>query len=348
MAELSVTTATSGLMNIMKTLGDIVEGIVSSLGSLVDGVKGSASTIEKITNEIAQTNVSFAVQLKSFSKELKLLDNYYTKVYMQTKAMVEFGMKESVIPNIKTLINEKDYCMAIKEIRSFLVILARRIKQIIDELNKHEEKVALSQVLQEKIKELTENYEKSKQHLENKVENQKNAECFRIGKNILLLIGASASGAMLLYGSYLAREKLEQATSSVANNPEVLSFITDNGIQGLRTLTSSSEAIHALTIKIEENAQDMSTRFCNFFEKLTKFQIQISTIADNTGELKQYMEELQQQVEDDSDVTGKTATEWGDISVTLQQMFELFENLDREVVQKKISWETNYDMGTSV
>ena len=61
------------------------------------------------------------------------------------------------------------------------------------------------------------------------------------------------------------------------------------------------------------------------------------------------MEDLQQQLEDDSDVTGKTATEWIHISVTLQQMLELFKNLDVEVVQKEISWgETDPEMGSAV
>ena len=167
-------TRTDLLVNFVRKLGAIAKGIVSSLGSLVDGLKGSGSTIERISNEIAQTNVLFAIQLKSFSKELKLLDNYYTKVYIQTKATVEFGMNESVIPNIKSLINEKDYRTAIKEIRSFLGILAKRIKEIIDELKSHEQKVALSEELQETIQELTEKYEKSKQHLESMVEKQRN------------------------------------------------------------------------------------------------------------------------------------------------------------------------------
>ena len=155
---------------------------------------------------------------------------------------------------------------------------------------------------------------------------------------------------MLLCGDNLAREKLELATSYVANNPGVLSFITDKGIQGLKALTSSSDAIEALKLMIEEKARDMSTRFHNFFVKLTEFQIQISTIVDNTEGLKKYMEDLQQQLEDDSNVTvtGKTTTEWINISVTLQQMLELFKNLDVEVVQKEISWETGPEMGSAV
>ena len=341
-------TRTDLLVNFVKKLGDIAKGIVSYLGSLVDGLRGSASTIEKISNEIAQTDVSFAIQLRSFSKELRLLDNYYTKVYIQTKAMVEFGMNKSVIPNIKTLINEKDYRTAIKEIRSFLGILAKRIKEIIDELKSHEQKIALSEELQGKIQELTEKYEKSKQHLESIMEKQRIAECYRIRRHIVLLIGASTTGGILLCGDNIVREKLELATSYVANNPEVLSFIKDKGIQGLKALTSSSDAIEALKLIIEEKARDISTRFHDFFVKLTEFQIQISTIVDNTEGLKKCMEDLQQQLEDDSDVTGKTTTEWINISVTLQQMLELFKNLDMEVVQKEISWETDPEMGSAV
>ena len=348
MAEQAGRTATRAdmLVNFVQKLGDIAKGIVSSIGSLVDGLKGSAFTIEKISNEIAQTNALFAMQLKSFSKELKLLDNYYTKVYIQTKAMVEFGMNEKVIPNIESLINVEDYHAAIREIRSFLDILAGRIKDIIDELNKHDEKVALSEDLQEKIKKLTEKYEKSKQHLENMVEEQRNAECHRIGKNIVLVSLGVSTGTMLLYGNDLVREKLEQATTYMANNPQVLSFFTDKGIRGLKAMTSL-EPMHPLQIMIEENTKEMSKRFHNFFVKLTEFQIQISTIVDNTEELKKCMESLQEKAEDESDVTRKSTTEWVNISVTLQQMFELFKNLDVEVVQKEISWETDHEIAAS-
>ena len=56
------------LVNFVNRLRDIAK----VLGSLVDGLRDSASTIEKISNEVAQTDASFAMQLKSFSKESRL------------------------------------------------------------------------------------------------------------------------------------------------------------------------------------------------------------------------------------------------------------------------------------
>ena len=324
-------------MDIVKQLGDIAKGLVSSLGSLVDGLKGSTTTIEGISHKIAKTNTLFAMQLKEFSTELKLLDNYYTKVYIKTKAMVKFGMDKNVIPNIKTLITKREYGTAIKEIKSFLGILAGRIKKILDELADHDEKVAVSKELQQQIQELNERYEISKEHLQSLAEKQKTAECFKIGKNILLLIGATTGGVWLC-GNSPVREKFERASTYIANNPGMLPFMTDKGIQGFNAITKSLGAADSLKATIKEQAQNMSKRFYEFFEKITEFQIQIHTIINNTEELKKCTEELQCQLKDDSE---KTTTEWINIALKLQEMYELFENLDKEVVQKKISWETH-------
>ena len=335
----SVTPAVSArrfyIMDIVKQLGYIASGLVTSLGSLVDGLKGSTATIEGISHKISQTNTSYAMQLKEFSTELKLLDNYYTKVYIKTKAMVEFGI--NAIPNIKTLITEKrEYDAAIKEIKSFLDILADRIKKILDELADHDEKVAVSKELQQ-IQKLNKRYEISKEHLQSLAENQKTAECFKIGKNILLLSSVATDGVWLC-GNSSVNEKFERACTYIADNPDVLPFITDKGIQGFNAITKSLGDTDSLKATIEEQAQNMSKRFYEFFEKITEFQIQIHTIVNNTEELKKCTEELQCQLKDDSE---KTTTEWINIAFKLQEMYELFENLDKEVVQKKIYWETH-------
>ena len=330
-------------MNIVKQLGDIASGLVTSLGSLVDGLKGSTATIERISYEIAETNASYAMQLKEFSTELKLLDNYYTKVYIKTKAMVEFGI--NAIPNIKTLITEKrEYDAAIKEIKSFLDILAGRIKKILDELANHDQKVADSKELQQQIQELNKRYEISKGDLQSLVDKQKKAECFKIGKNILLL-SSVATGGVWLCGEGPVREKFERACTYIADNPDVLPFITDKGMEGFNAMTKSLGATDSLKATIEEQAQNMSKRFYEYFEKITEFQIQIHTIVDNTEELKKCMEELQCQLKDDSE---KTTTEWINIAFKLQEMYELFENLDKEVVQKKISWKAHEMMESPV
>ena len=89
----------------------------------------------------------------------------------------------------------------------------------------------------------------------------------------------------------------------------MLSFITDKGIQGLKAITSSSENLRSLKLKIEENAKEMNQWFYNFFVEVNVFQIQISTIINNTEGLKKCMEGLQEKVEDESHVTRNSATE---------------------------------------
>ena len=73
--------------------------------------------------------------------------------------------------------------------------------------------MALSQKLQEKIDELSENYKNFKHHLESMVEKERNAECYRIDKNILLLINDVTGGIQLFYGNAYT---IEQATSYLA------------------------------------------------------------------------------------------------------------------------------------
>ena len=167
--------------------------------------------------------------------------------------------------------------------------------------------------------------------------NKRQLSVIKLEKNILLLIGATTGGVWLC-GNSPVNKKFERACTYVANHPDVLPFMTDKGIQGFNVITKSLGATDSLKATIEEQAQNMSKRFYEFFAKITEFQIQIHTIVNNTEELKKCTEELQCQLKDDSE---KTTTEWINIAFKLQEMYELFENLDKEVVQKKIYWETH-------
>lgn len=323
------------LITYVTTLGDIIKDILTFLGGLVGNIRGTASTFESISNEIAQTNASFAMEFINLSKELKLLDIYYTKVYMQTKAMVEFGIDEKIIPNIKKLIDNNHYEKAIKEISSFIDILAKRIKDIMTELKKHDEKVALSKELQERIQGLNEDLNTSNEYWELQVENKQQAEYYRIGKNMVALVSMSATG-MLMYGNNLTTERIEQAVAYLERHPQTLSLLAERGMALLDDLTSTSGDNDTLRRVIKENTDKMSTQFCNYFEYCSKIEIQISVIVNDTQRLEECMKGLKEHIED-SDATGGTNSEWVNVSVTLQEMLDLFKNLEREVVEKKIT-----------
>ena len=124
------------LFVILQALKDNVVKTICTLGEFLDELNGSSTKLNKISREISMTHLLFAMQLNEFGVKLKVLHNYYTHIYIKTKAMVEFVISQDLIPYYRELIDNKDYLQAIKEIKSFLDILTRRVKEILDEVAK--------------------------------------------------------------------------------------------------------------------------------------------------------------------------------------------------------------------
>ena len=322
----------STLGNIVLTLRDVASSIVTTLGSLVDGLRNGSAKIDEIRNEIAKIDARFAMQLNDFYRDLKLLEAVYTRIYEKTEGIVEFGLS-NVIPNIIELIEQRQYPKARREIASFLKSLATRIKEILDqlELTKVEEVKGQLEIIRSQ-------YEKSKQQMDVLVGKERKAECFRIGTNTLLLVGISSAG-MFIWGDRPIGEKLELVSTCVANNPGVLSFITDRGIQGLNAITATSRDMNDLKKTIENQAQNMCKHFFNCHVNITEFQRQISTIVQDMTGLKAYMKDVQSELQDAANE--KTTTPWESVKIYLKQMQTVFKRLHAEVVKRKISWENN-------
>ena len=148
----------------------------------------------------------------------------------------------------------------------------------------------------------------------------------------------SIGTGMFLWGDLPVSKKFEQLASTyVASNPEVLSFITDSGIQGLNTLTAPSREIDDLKKTIEDQARNMCTHFYNCHAKITEFQVQIEIIVKgDITELKTHTENVQSQLQ--GDASEKAIAEWQNVATYLKQMLDVFKNLDENVVKKQISW----------
>ena len=321
---------------IVSTLKDVAISIVTSLGTLVDGLKNGSAKIDEIRTKIAEIDAKFAIQLNDFYKDLKLLEAFYTRIYEKTKAMVKYGLSGDVIPNIIKLVDQRNYPEASREITGFFKALAMRIKEILDQLDK--DKLTKAEEVKGQMEKISSQYKKSKQQMDALVGQEKKAECFRIGTNTLLLVGIAGTG-MFLWGDCPVTEKLELVSTYIASNPGVLSFITDQGIQGLNAITATSSDIDALKKTIEEQAQNMCKHFFNCHAKITEFQLQISTIIDDVTQLKTYMKNVESQLQGDGNET--TITEWRNVATYLQQMLDVFKKLDEKVIQKQISWGYN-------
>jgi len=295
------------------------------------GLKESAAKIEEVSSEIAKVNTPFAMNLNDFSKDLKSLYNYYYIIYVKTKAMVEFGTSEHTLPHIKKLIEDKDYLTATDEIKNFLDILAKRLTEILEKLDENE--VTKSEELNEKIKRLSEEYERSKAQMEEKVAEQKH-RCYKIGA-ITLFLPFLVSGGMFVCGKHSINEQLELVRSYIPDNPELLNFITQRGIESFNAVAAATCVANELKITIEKEAQKMRARLYCFYKKVNDFQAQISIIISDIKELENCKEALQDCLKNEV----KTVVEWENVATILGEMFKYFKHLEKEVVDKRYPWE---------
>lgn len=324
-----------GVVTVARTLKDIAENIVCSLGNFITELRDSSANLEKLSYEIKKVNVSFAMRLQDFSQDLKLLQDYYTRVYIKTKAMVEFG---KVIPHIKTLIEKEEYIQAHDAIIAFLKGLATQTEEILCELGNYQDKMAISSDLETVLEDLTNDYEEAKHQLEGLVEKERKAVCYRLGKRTTLL-GLGVGG--FLIGSNCKVEQIRNFL--VTHDLQLLSFITEEGIKGLHAMESAITDIDDVTKDIERNARNMSDHIFKFYKTISDFQTQITIIVDNVGNLKEAEKKLHVHLPDklksDGDQPdGKSVIQWQYIAATLVEIFELFKNLEKEVVQKEIDW----------
>ena len=249
-----------GIVKILKdNLVKTISAIACTLGDLLDELKGSSTKIKKISRELVMTDVLFAMQLNEFGDKLKLLHSYYTNIYIKTKGMVEFGTSKELIPYYRELIENRDYLKAIKEIKSFLDILTKQVKEILDEVGK--DIVTQSEQLKDQIVKLV---EKSNQQLKENI-----------------------------------------------------------------------------TESIEQHAGCVRDHFFKFTALLGEIKAQIDIIVDNTEQLSKYKKELELQLKDEPKAIEKTSAEWRNVAIVLKEMFDLFAHLEKEVIEKKIPWETH-------
>ena len=257
--------SSSTLFGILRSLKDklvkTISDIACALADLLDELRGSSAKIKEISREIARTNVLFAMQLNEFGEDLKLLHNYYTHIYIKTKGMVEFGISKDLIPYYGELIEKKDYLKAFKEIRSFLDILTRRIKEILDEVG--EDILTQSEQLKDQIIKLIESNQKSNQQLKENI-----------------------------------------------------------------------------TESIEMHAECMRNRFFRLTTLIPEIKTQIDIVVHNIGQLTKHKKELEHQLKDEPEAVEKTNVEWRNVAVVLKEMFDVFAHLEKEVIEKKIPWET--------
>lgn len=286
----------------------ITRDVFSFLRDFIDGLNVHAGKIEEIRKEIEETSTAFSAKLQDFSKDMKLLEDYYSDINSETKAIVDFGTSKS-IPNIRMLIDKKDYCTAIKEIKSFLSALARRIEEVSDKLKNHDEKDKETDDLKKQVKQMIEDNGKSEEQMKNHLWHV-------LGKHTLY------TGTM-----FLVCRTTNLFLSRSADISEIISFITPLGIQGLRELANTYGIARNLQDDIEANARSINNSLRGFHDRLTKFQEQIGIIVRSIKHIDEYQETLQRQLQDQPDK--KTVCEWQDISVTLQQMLYMFEKMQK-------------------
>ena len=83
----------------------------------------------------------------------------------------------------------------------------------------------------------------------------------------------------------------------------------------------------------------MRNHFFKFTALLSEIKTQIDIIVDNTEQLVK--KELELQLKDEPGSIEKSSAEWKNVAVVLKEMFDVFAHLEKEVIEKKIPWETH-------
>lgn len=227
--------------------------------------------------------ISIMVQFNDFFKDLKLVEDCYNNLYMETKAIITFGASENLIPHIKMLIKREDQLAAIEEINSFFGILKRRTKDVLDKLDDHEKE----------IRQLIKEYEKCKEQLEAQVEKEKKVTVICPGR-----IGST------WYNSFS------------------FGFVNDYHVPkklGMRDIFPIDN--------LKNYTQNVFEHFHIFSRQILKLQ-SIITNTDHEELAKLQCHELQN---GEVNVNG-----FENIADILQEMFEMFKELEKEIRNKEL------------
>lgn len=330
---------------VVTQLGNAATEVVLALGNFIDDLWKKSTEFAKISNEVHRVHSTLAMELGNFSSDLSELRDYYASIYRMTKAMVEFGMGEKVIPYIISLIEEEKYRQAFDEIKSFIRILSERINKIVEKLDDYEENKVT--ILQEQLRNLSCKHEEAKQDLDASVEEGRKAVCYRLGKNtVFYTVGATG---IFLIGSKFGVAQLEHMRNSPVGGDQVISFVTEQGIQTFTEIISTFSAFDDLKVAIEQNAISMRDNIHNFHTTLNKLKSQISCIITSIENLTEYEEELHHQFKDElksdnePNMDGNSVIEWQNTKITLNEMLGVFKHLQKQVIEKEISWTQLHD-----
>lgn len=324
----------------VKQLGKFSAEVVITLGKFIDDIWKKSTVFAEIANKVHRINSMLAMEFENFSLDLSKLRDYYTTIYRMTKAMVKFGMDEEVIPYIISLIQDRKYQQAFKEIKSFLYNLSERINKIVEKLDKHEEN---NTIMSKRLQNLNSKHEEAKKDLDELVKEEKKTVYYQLGKNtVFCTLGATGIfliGKQLGVAQVRLDPKLDPSQNALDVGNEVISFVTEQGIQTLQEIASTSAAFSALTVTIEQNAMSTRDVIHNFHSTLNKFHSQISCIITNINQLKEYDEGLHVQLRGIEPKMDNSFIEWQNIKITLnEEMLDIFKDLQKQVVEKEISW----------
>ena len=302
------------LQNLKDDLAKLISDVICSLVDFLDELKGSSEKIISISRDLARTNVFFAMNLNEFGQDLKMLHNYYSRIYIKTKGMVEFGCSPDLIPYYQELIENKDNLRANKEIKSFLDILTRRIKEIVDEVGADSQ----SEQLNDEVIKLIANQQKCDQKL------KESLKAYKIGRKTILFNNSGERGTFLCGGH--PHEVLALA-SNHAN--EILYFVMPQGVKALKAAGDTAGII-------QDHAQCVRNRFIEFTTKVANIRTHLNIIVENIERLlitRHNNKEL-----NTLKAAEKSSAELKNIAVILNELCDVFTHLDKEVIEKKTPW----------
>ena len=284
----------------------------------------------ELNSQIAKRNAYLAMKLSDFEKDICQIRDYYDRIIASTKTVVDYGSDQKVLPHIECLIEEKAYCDAEKEIKSFLHCLHKLIKRVERDTKSLHEECPDIEVVKDKIEQTIEVSDPTKEkQLELQV-SQRNI--FRLGTSTLVyMIAGAATGIVIV--SYLPKETLfaNMTEEVMSAGSKMFSFYSSGVITGLQSVLENSKLSQELRKQAESNICEVCRCLTGFFEQLNRFQTDIATIKKTLDGLKDDMDDIEDEVDSDDNMVAK----WAYVDRILHEMFGSFTHLSIRVIEKQ-------------
>ena len=311
------------------------EKVIHSLGYFLGELQTHLKDMERISSEISEVNIDFALRLLAFLKDISALRDYYHVIYNNTKGVVNYGTS-GIINNIRRLIREKRYIEVDGELDSFWGNLKKRIEKIESDIDKmkQDESVDCDEI-EGKVNAVKVEYDAAKQQLHEEISHaqKKQNVLWKLGCSTFfyVAVGATAGGMLI---SCMPNTQIGEVMKQIAENvgTEIVTFCFGNTLKGLHSLTSNVPK--ELQEKVDKKTKEVNKCIFEFITTVTEFNTIIKTVVIGIDDVKKNNMDVRESLKE-KPISEQRDADWESISGFLQGIYDSIMYLRQNIIEKE-------------